>query len=281
MQHLVFVIGLLAAALASAHEVRVTPNVAYKSGPKLSPEETERCRLDLYLPTDAKNFTTLVWLHGGGFTGGSKSTPIGERFARRLAEAGIAIAMVEYRLSPAVKFPTYIEDAAAAFAWVHAHIGEHGGDPARVFLGGHSAGAYQALMVALDDRYLAAQKSNENAIAGLVAISGQTITHFTVRAERGWGERIVADDAAPLFHVQLRSFPILLFAAADDMPMRVEEIHLLAAALRGAQNEQVTERVWPDRTHGSIFSDMTKPGDPVAAAIIEFIRQPAKSAHSP
>lgn len=258
-----------------ASEVNLAHDLPYKEGPALMSEENVRCVLDLYLPAVRKNFPSLVWLHGGGFTGGSKSTAISQGFARRLAETGIAVAMVEYRLSPTVKFPAYVEDAAAAFGWVRRHIADHGGDPARVFLGGHSAGAYQALMVALDNRYLAANELDEKAIAGLIAISGQTTTHFTVRAERGLGERIVVDDAAPLFHVQPRPFPFLLFAASDDMPMRVEEMHLLAVALRGAKNEHVTDRVWPDRNHGSVFSDMAKPDDPVAAAIIAFIRSSA------
>ena len=83
-----------------------------------------------------------------------------------------------------VKKSVYIEDAAAAVAWVFQNIETHGGDPRQIFVSGHSAGGYLASMVGLDKRWLAAHNVDANRIAGLIPFSGHTITHFTPREKR-------------------------------------------------------------------------------------------------
>ena len=168
----------LRAAEAAGGEFKLVANLAYKSGAGLSEYEQQRCKLDLVLPVGRTNFATLVWLHGGGLTGGSKS----EGFAKQLARAfGVAVASANYRLSPLATYPAYLDDAAAAVAWVQGNIAAHGGDTNRVFVGGHSAGAYLTSMVGLDARHLAKHGLGAGALAGLIAVSGQTMTHFTVR----------------------------------------------------------------------------------------------------
>lgn len=112
------------AAEVAGGEFKVVANLAYKSGAGLSEYEQQRCKLDLVLPVGRTDFATLVWFHGGGLTGGSKS----EGFAKQLARAfGVAVAAANYRLSPQATYPAYVEDAAAAVAWVHGNIGAHGG----------------------------------------------------------------------------------------------------------------------------------------------------------
>jgi len=138
----------------------------------------EQCVLDLYVPLGVEGFSTVVWFHGGGLTGGDKYIPEG------LRGQGVAVAAVKYRLSPQVKSPVWIEDAAAAVAWVLDSIAAWGGDPERVFVSGHSAGGYLASMVGLDRRWLAASGHSADALAGLIPFSGHAITHFTIRAER-------------------------------------------------------------------------------------------------
>lgn len=86
----------------------------------------ERCNLDIYYPTDKKGFATIIWIHGGGLTGGNKELP------GALMNKGICIVGVNYRLAPRVKAPAYIEDAAAAVAWVFKHIGNYGGDASQI-----------------------------------------------------------------------------------------------------------------------------------------------------
>ncbi|MCK4989925.1 MAG: alpha/beta hydrolase, partial [Bacteroidales bacterium] len=104
----------------------------------------ERCVLDIYYPVEKEGFPTVVWFHGGGLTGGNKFIP------EELKEKGVAVVAVNYRLYPKIKAPVYIEDAAAAVAWVFKNIETYGGDPDLIFVSGHSAGGYLASMVGLD-----------------------------------------------------------------------------------------------------------------------------------
>jgi len=180
----------------------------------------ERCLLDIYYPGAEKGFPTVVWFHGGGLTGGNKSIPM------ELKEKGIAVVAVNYRLYPKINAPVYIEDAAAAVAWVLTHIDEFGGDPELVFVSGHSAGGYLASMVGLDKRWLQAFNIDANQIAGLIPFSGHTITHFTVREERGIeGTQPIIDDMAPLFHVRADAPPLLLITGDRELELlgRYEE----------------------------------------------------------
>jgi acetyl esterase/lipase len=267
-----FALLSLLVPVMSGAEGQVMADVVYKDGAALTAGEEEHCRLDLYLPADGAAYASILWMHGGGMTGGSRKTAVSRRVAERLASAGIAVAMADYRLNPAVRFPAYIDDVAAAFVWLRGNIGRHGGDPQKVFIGGHSAGAYLALMVALDDRYLTALGLDETTLAGVIALSGQTSTHFTVRAEqRSESSGIVVDYAAPLFHVRSRPFPFLILYAGSDLPMRPEENRLLATALRHAGCATVIDRSFDDRDHSTIVTRMGEADDAVAAEIIRFI----------
>ena len=180
----------------------------------------ERCVLDIYYPEGSDDFPTVVWFHGGGLTGGNKSIP------QELKEKRMAVVAVNYRLYPKIKAPVYIEDAAAAVAWVFKNIEEFGGDPELIFVSGHSAGGYLASMVGLDKSYLAKHEVDADQIAGLIPFSGHTITHFTVRTERGIeGTQPIIDDMAPLFHVRKDAPPLLLITGDREMEMmgRYEE----------------------------------------------------------
>jgi acetyl esterase/lipase len=256
-------------------ETRVVANAAYKTDGN-SDYEKDRCKLDLYLPATGKDFPALVWFHGGGLTAGSKDSDSTRNIARTFARAGIAVAVANYRLSPKVTFPSYVEDAAAAFAWVKTHIAEQGGDPARVFLGGHSAGAYLSSLVGMDARYLQKFGLKPDAIAGLIPISGQMMTHFTVRKERGIPEySIMADEAAPIYYTRKETPPFLILFGDHDWPARLEENQYFVAIQRAVGNSHLTLQVIPDRNHGSIGDRLPTPGDPAAQAIIRFITAPA------
>lgn len=263
------------AGLVAGEGPKVVSGVAYKSG-ELTALERERCVLDLYLPEGSatSGFPTLVWFHGGGLTEGTWNGAFTVGIAKAFARAGVAVVSVGYRLSPAVTFPAYIEDGAAAFAWVHRHIAEHGGDPRAVFIGGHSAGAYLALMVALDRSYLAKHHLGDAAVAGIVAVAGQTLTHYTIRLERGLPkDTIIADAAAPLHHARKDAPSVFALAAERDMAMRVEENLLLVAALKAAGHQDVTYFFAAGRDHGSIAGSMAKADDPVAAEVLTYVRR--------
>ncbi|WP_069660608.1 alpha/beta hydrolase [Arcticibacter eurypsychrophilus] len=182
--------------------------------------QNAQCRLDLYYPKGVKNYSTIIWFHGGGITGGSKEIP------KALMDKGYAVIGVGYRLSPKVKAPVYIEDAAAAIAWAFQHISEYGGNPDLLFVSGHSAGGYLGMMVTLDKKYLSKYNIDANRIAGLIPFSGQAITHFTIRQERGIKEtQPQIDEYAPLFFVRADAPPMLLITGDREMELfgRYEE----------------------------------------------------------
>lgn len=195
-------------------------NILYREGPDATNAMREACRLDVYYPANTPGFATVVWLHAGGLKQGKRYIP-GE-----LMKKGIAVVAVDYRLSPAAKAPEYIEDAAAAVAWVFKNIGRLGGSDKKIFVAGASAGGYLACMVGLDRRWLAAHGIDADHIAGIASLSGQAITHFTVREERGLaGTQPVVDDLAPLFHVRADSPPLLIATGDRELELlgRYEE----------------------------------------------------------
>ena len=271
--------SLVLNAKPSANDgAQVISDVSYKSGDSLTDYEKERCKLDIYLPKDAKSFATLVWFHGGGLKNGNKGGTADDgaktpQIARSLAAAGIAVVTPNYRLSPKVTYPAYIQDAAAAVSWTKAHIAEHGGDPKRVFVGGHSAGGYLALMLGMDEHYLADAGVKMSEIAGFVPVSGQVMTHYTVREERGIGKyEVTADDAAPVRFARKVTQPFLVLYGDHDMPARAEENAFFVALMVAAGNKVITGIQIADRTHGSIVSKMVNEGDPGREAILDFMK---------
>jgi acetyl esterase/lipase len=269
----VLLLLLLACGPAAAGEGASLSNVPYRTGEALSEYEKQRRVLDVYLPADRKGFATLVWFHGGGLKGGSKDGPNTRKVAAGLAAEGLGVVVPNYRLSPKVTYPAYIRDAAAAVAWTHAHIAGHGGDADRIFIGGHSAGGYLTLMVGLDPRYLKELGVPAKAIAGLIPVSGQTMTHNTVRAERDLTRfQVTADEGAPVRWARKDTPPLLVIWADKDMAARAEENAYLVAILKGAGNARVRGLQIADRDHGSVAFRIADAGDPARRAILAFVR---------
>lgn len=180
----------------------------------------ERCVLDVYYPKDSANFATVVWFHGGGITGGNKEIP------EALKDKGIAVIGVNYRLSPKISAPKYIEDAAASISWVFNNINSFGGDSTLIFISGHSAGGYLAAMVGLDKTWLLKHHIDANNIAGIIPFSGQMITHFTIRNETNISSsKPIIDNFAPLYHVRDDAPPLLLITGDRELELlgRYEE----------------------------------------------------------
>ncbi|WP_432709378.1 alpha/beta hydrolase [Pedobacter sp.] len=197
-------------------------DISYYSESKPITDEyiKSQCKLDIYYPRDTKNFATIVWFHGGGITGGRKEIP------RELIDKGVAVIGVGYRLSPKATAPAYIEDAAAAVAWVFKNIESFGGNKELIFVSGHSAGGYLGMMITLDKQYLGKYNIDPNQIAGLIPFSGQAITHFTVRQEMGIKDtQPTIDKYAPLYHVRADAPPILLITGDREQELlgRYEE----------------------------------------------------------
>jgi acetyl esterase/lipase len=250
---------LLAAATYAASEAapkleyRTDSNISYYDGATLARGDAyqkSQCELDVYYPKDSKGFATLVWFHGGGLTSGSRYLP-------DLKEQGIAIVAVSYRLAPEVQTPGFIEDSAAAVAWVLRNIERYDGDPSKVFVAGHSAGAYLASMVAMDPKWLAVHGLSNRALAGVIAVSGQMTTHFTVKELRGDKApslRPIIDEFAPLYHASKDVPPLCLIVGGRDIEFksRVEENQLMAVTLRNLGHAQVEFYEMAGLDHGTV-----------------------------
>ncbi len=198
-----------------------------------------RCKLDLYYPEGHRNFTTLIWFHGGGLTEGEKFLPQG------LMNQGIAVVTPGYRLSgDQAKCPDYIEDAAAATAWTLKNISTYGGDPKKVFISGSSAGGYLSAMVGMDHKWLDKFGCCNRDLAGIISMTGQMTTHFQIVNERRLTQpQVVVDAFAPVFHIS-KDLPPILLVVGDrnlDVPARTEENFFLAALLRRVAGHLATE----------------------------------------
>ena len=218
----ILVMGLGLSVYAQETQYETKHNIHYYSDSinKSDSYINERCVLDVYYPKNKKAYATVVWFHGGGLTGGSKELPAA------LKEKGICIVGVNYRLYPKAKAPKYIEDAAAAVSWVFHNITALGGDSSLIFVSGHSAGGYLTAMIGLDKSWLNKYNIDANRIAGLIPFSGQMITHFTVREERGISDKQpVVDNLAPLYYVRPDAPPLLLITGDRELEMlgRYEE----------------------------------------------------------
>ena len=221
----------------------------------------ERCVLDIYYPADVKGFSTVVWFHGGGLTAGGKEIPYA------LREKDLCVVGVNYRLHPKVTCPAYIEDAAAAVAWVFNHIGEYGGDPAKIFVSGHSAGAYLTMMIGLDRRWLKPYGMDPARIAALLPLSGNTITHLTVRKERGIPDtQPLVDEYAPLFHVRPDAPPMYLMTGDRELEMigRYEENAYLWRMMKINGHQKTVLYEFDGYDHG-----MLEPALPLVVKIVK------------
>jgi acetyl esterase/lipase len=227
----------------------------------------QRCRIDLSLPEGQRDFATLIWFHGGGLTKGERAIP------EELRGRGIAVAAAGYRLSPAVKAPVYIDDAAAAVAWVMRHIESYGGSPQKVIVSGHSAGGYLTMMVGLDRRWLQKYDLSPDQLAGLAPLSGQAMTHFTIRAERGIADtRPIIDDLAPLYHVRADAPPLLLVTGDRNQELlgRYEENAYLWRMFQEVKHPDVQLFELQGYNHGQ----MAEPAFPLLERFVKRVTVP-------
>lgn len=235
--HVIFFLFFFNIGLFSQENTYLTQeNISYTSRSTNNIYKTKMCMLDIYYPSNIDNFTTIIWIHGGGLSGGNKNIP------KEFKEQGIGIVAINYRLYPKVKAPSYIEDVAEATAWVFNHIEEYGGNASKIFISGHSAGGYLTSMIGLDKSWLAAYNIDADSIAGLMPLSGHMITHFTVRDEKNIPRtQPIIDELAPLFHVRRNTPPILLITGDREKEMlgRYEENAYMMRMLKVIGNKNV------------------------------------------
>ncbi|MBL6453897.1 alpha/beta hydrolase [Belnapia sp. T6] len=246
--------------LASAGGVRVERNVPY----------TDRLTLDLYEPEEpALDAPVLVFLHGGGWDSGS---PADYRFLGTvLARRGVRVAIPAYRLWPEAGYPAFLEDSARAVRWVRDRA-----PGARLFLMGHSAGAYIAAMLALDGRWLGAvglQPGRD--LAGAIGLSGpyDFLPLTGKRLQAIFGPEVGWPDTQPINHVGPGAPPMLLATGLDDDTVRPANTARLAAALRAA-GHRVEEHYYPQVGHVmtiGAFAGLLRPVAPVRAEVLRFL----------
>jgi acetyl esterase/lipase len=245
----VITILLVLTSSLCAQNYKTEKNIPYISSTEKDSYRLERCKLDIYYPVGEKNYSTIVWYHGGGLEGGSKFIP------SLWQNKGFAVVAVNYRLSPKAKNPSYIIDAAEALAWVYKNIERYGGRKDRIFVTGHSAGGYLTLMLAMDKSYLNAYHVDADSIAAYLPISGQTVTHFTIRKERGLPDGIpIIDKYAPVNNARKDTPPIILLTGDRylEMASRYEENALMESVLRNLGNKNVKLYEMQGFTHGSV-----------------------------
>jgi acetyl esterase/lipase len=263
------VLSLLAGLIChplSAEDTRVrVQDVFYRTDIETpTPGMQDKCRLDISCPVGEKQFATILWFHGGGLTGGKRSIP------PELERSGVAVVAASYRLHPDVNAPAYIEDAAAAIAWTVKHIEEHGGSADRIVVSGHSAGGYLAAVTSFDRKYLQAFGVDADSLAGVAPISGQMITHFTIRKENGIEDtRPVIDGYAPLNHIRNNSPPILLVTGDREQELlgRYEENAYTWRMLKQLKHPDVTLHELGGYDHGQ----MVRPAFPLLLKFVDRV----------
>ncbi|TAL54903.1 alpha/beta hydrolase [Pandoraea sp.] len=281
-----FLTPLLLASLTACSPLRtidrLTPDNTYRLSAGIAYGPLARQKLDIYAPLGATRPTpVVVFFYGGNWDSGARGEYrfVGEALAAR----GITAVIADYRLYPQVVYPAFVEDSARAVAWTLAHIGSYGGDPHRLFVMGHSAGAYNAAMVALDPRWLASYGDSPGMLSGWIGLAGPY--NFLP---------IDVDEIKPIFlfpHTPLASQPInhvaanappalLLTGSADTIVSPVRNSGALASALRAAHDAVQTEN-YRGVTHALLIGSFAKPlrwVAPALAQVVAFVKDTAPAA---
>ncbi len=273
--------GRILAATSPLHSLDwLVPRQGYEATLGLAYGSEPRQALDLYRPlADVGPFPVVVFFYGGSWRWGSRSQYrfIGEALARR----GIMTAVADYRLHPAVRFPAFVEDGAAAVAWVKQHVGDYGGDSGTVFVMGHSAGAHTGSLLVLDRRYLCAQGVDPDSLAGFIGISGPYVVNLTeydsVRSVfEHWPK---PEETIPLSFVRGGTPPMLLLHGLKDTLVYPLNTTRFAEAMRAAGG-RVTVDLQRGVGHYRIMAALAKPFErlaPVGTRIAGFVQRQAGS----
>ena len=247
-------IALVALTLTSCsgprllNSVTLNPDRATSITRNLAYGELERQRLDLYRPEGAGPHPVLVYFHGGGWEWGSKEEYafVGKRFAAE----GYLVAMVNYRLTPEGAWPVFMEDVAASIAWVHDHAADYGGDPDRLYTAGHSAGGYNAVMVAVAPEFLGAYGKSTAIIRGVAGISGpyDFLPLDVASSKATFGKAPDLEATQPVNRVTADAPPmILLYGQKDDVVLQ-RNIDSMERALTDA-GIRVDRVIYPEADH--------------------------------
>lgn len=245
---------------------RAAQGIAYGDG--------ERLRLDVYAPraAAAKPRPVILFFYGGSWNSGRRQ---GYAFAgRALAARGFVVIVADYRLVPEVRYPDFLRDCAAAVRWARRHAREHGGDGDRIVLTGHSAGAYNAAMLALDPGLLGPDRA---AVKGFAGLAGPydflpLDDPSTIAAFGAWPR---PSETQPISHAAAPAPPVLLLHGEGDSRVKPRNSLKLARLLRAAGSD-VRLKLYPGLGHVGILTALAMPfrrRAPVLSDIADFARE--------
>lgn len=229
---------------------RVAQGIAYGNG--------ERRKLDVYAPSEPGSHPVIVFIYGGSWSSGRRQD---YAFAgAALASRGFVTVVPDYRLVPETRFPGFLDDCAAALHWVAEHAGEYGGDASRIVLVGHSAGAYNAIMLALDAHYLRDAGVDATKVRGAVGLAGPyDFTPFDVPAtQEAFGQAPDALLTQPVHFVRADAPPLLLLWGDADTTVGPRNLRSLEAAMRSAGGN-VETKTYPGVDHVDIMLAISRP----------------------
>ena len=241
------------------------------------PFGTEGQRLDVWRPAgpSAKPRPVLVFFYGGGWVHGDRGAYAFA--ARAFAREGFVVVVPDYRKVPGVRFPAFVQDSAQALRWVRDHVAAYGGDPRRVAVGGHSAGAYIAVMLALDQRWLRAEGVDPGLIRAGVGMCGP-YDFFPFRKKRAidamWGVR-EPTMTQPIRFARAAAPPLLLLSAGEDVQVGAHNAVNLTARLQ-ALGAPVAHRDYPGLSHENVVMALSRPfrgKAPVLADSVAFLNR--------
>ena len=281
-----YAIGLLitSVVLSSSQAQEVKRDIPYtKNADKLQ-------TLDVYSPANAKDLPVVFWIHGGGWQAGDKSEVYDK--PKVLNGKGFILVSTNYRLLPNVDMATLTRDVAKAIRWVHDHIAEHGGDPKRLLIMGHSAGAQLAALLCTDERFLKEEGLSFAIIKGCVPVDGDTydIPAMIEVAEMRqrlhglplpkFGHRIkFGNDPekhkafSAVTHVaKNKGIPPFLILYVAGHPDVTAQALRLGNVLKDA-GVPVTVFGARETTHTKINADVGRPGDPTTTALFAFVEK--------
>lgn len=270
----------MAALLAACSPIKVlnalTPSSTFTKTSSIAYGDDPRQTLDIYRPVTAlPNAPVVVFFYGGSWNSGAKDDYgfVGEALASR----GIVVVIADYRLYPQVRYPLFLQDGAQAVAWAYQHSAEYGGDPRRLYVMGHSSGAYNAAMLALDPQWLAGVGLSPSIFKGWIGLAGPydflPIENRDVRPVFFYPDS--PPDSQPINHVSHNAPPSLLIASVDDNLVNPKRnTGGLANKLRAA-GVPVEAFYFTKTSHATLVASMSRPLRwlaPVLDRVTAFIR---------
>jgi acetyl esterase/lipase len=249
---------------------RVTRGVAYGPGP--------RGRLDIYRPRGEApgGHPVVVFYYGGSWNSGERG--LYSFLGAAMAEQGYVTVVPDYRLYPEVRFPDFLKDNAEALQWVARNAAAHGGDPGRLALMGHSAGAYNAMMLGLDREWLAKAQLDPSLVKAVVGLAGpyDFYPYKVAATQETFGAWPDPAQTQPITFVRKDAPAVFVANGLADVTVGPHNARNLAARLRSAGATAVEERYYPKVNHTDILTALSFPfrdKAPVLTDVVGFLKR--------